>query len=60
MKRYLERFIKIIVGFFIIYGIYVVGEWIQRVFHLPIPGNIIGFIIMFFLLKIGIIKNPPY
>ncbi len=57
MKRYLGKFSRIIIGFSIIYAIYLVGETIQRFFHIPIPGNVIGFLIMFFLLRYGILKE---
>jgi len=57
MKRYLEKFERILVGFSIIYVIYLVGELIQKGLHLFVPGNVIGFIIMFLLLKFGVIKE---
>ncbi len=57
MKRYLARFSIILLGFFIIYGIYLLGEFIQHALHLPIPGNVIGFILMFFFLETGILKE---
>ncbi len=57
MKRYLEKFNWILIGFFIIYIIYLIGEGIQKFFHLSIPGNVIGFILMFVLLKYKLIKE---
>lgn len=57
MKRYLRKLNSILIGFFIIYGIYLLGEFIQKIFHVPIPGNVIGFIIMFLLLKFDILKE---
>ncbi len=57
MKKYLAKFSIILLGFFIIYGIYLVGELIQHFLHLSIPGNVIGFILMFFLLETGILKE---
>ncbi len=57
MKKYLAKFSIILLGFFIIYGIYLVGEFIQHLLHLSIPGNVIGFILMFFLLETGILKE---
>ena len=34
----------------IILGIYLVGEFLSTSLHLPIPGNILGMIILFILL----------
>ena len=40
----------------IILGIYLLGEFISEVLSLPIPGNILGMIILIFLLCTKIIK----
>lgn len=32
------------------------GYWIANVFHLPVPGNVIGMILLFLLLLTGVIK----
>ena len=40
----------------IILGIYLVGELISKVFSLPLPGNIIGMIILLVLLCTKVIK----
>lgn len=40
----------------IIIGICFLGEALQRLFKLPIPGNILGMIILFILLCSGVIK----
>ncbi len=42
--------------FSIILGIYFLGELIQKISGLPIPGNVIGMLILFFGLYTGIIK----
>lgn len=42
--------------FSIILGIYFLGELIQKISGLPIPGNVIGMLILFFALYTGIIK----
>ncbi|MGB9940604.1 CidA/LrgA family protein [Methanosarcina sp.] len=42
--------------FSIILSIYFLGELIQKVSGLPIPGNVIGMLILFFGLYTGIIK----
>lgn len=40
----------------IILGIYLLGELISSFLHLPIPGNILGMIILFVLLYSNIVK----
>ncbi|OOM82579.1 antiholin-like protein LrgA [Clostridium puniceum] len=40
----------------IILGIYLVGELLSSSIHLPIPGNILGMVILFILLCTKIVK----
>lgn len=40
----------------IILGVWLAGEVISRVLHLPIPGNVIGMFIMLILLGTGVVK----
>ena len=40
----------------IILGIYLVGEFFSTSLHLPIPGNILGMIILFILLYTKVVK----
>ncbi|ETI67385.1 CidA/LrgA family protein [Neobacillus vireti] len=47
---------KFSIQMLILIGIYQIGNLTVRIFHLPIPGNVSGIIILFFLLWIGIIK----
>jgi len=42
--------------FSIILGIYFLGELFQKAFGLPVPGNILGMLILFFGLYTGVIK----
>ncbi|WP_209300569.1 CidA/LrgA family protein [Lentibacillus salicampi] len=42
----------------VLYGIYIMGTWIQQLFNLFIPGSVIGLILLFILLMTGIIKAP--
>jgi holin-like protein len=42
--------------FSIILSIYFLGELLQKTFGLPVPGNILGMLILFFCLLSGIIK----
>ncbi|BCB03762.1 CidA/LrgA family protein [Bacillus sp. KH172YL63] len=36
---------------------YECGKWISAYFHLPIPGSIIGMLLLFLLLLTGVIKE---
>jgi len=40
----------------IILGIYFLGLFIEKTFHLPVPGNVIGMILLFLGLCSGVIK----
>mgnify|MGYP003105916676 FL=1 len=40
----------------IILGIYLTGEFISSIFNLPVPGNILGMLILFILLCSKIVK----
>ena len=40
----------------IIFGIYLLGELLSSVLHLPIPGNILGMVILFILLCTKVVK----
>lgn len=41
---------------FFIFTIWLTGEIIQKTLQLPIPGSVLGMILLFLLLKSGIIK----
>lgn len=47
--KYLRQLMIILVTYF-------VGQVLQTLFHLPIPGSVIGLILLFFALYIRIIK----
>ncbi|MFK9092908.1 CidA/LrgA family protein [Bacillus salipaludis] len=47
---------KFTVQVFILIVIYQIGNWMARIFHLPIPGNVIGIILLFMLLWLKVIK----
>ena len=40
----------------IIFGIYLLGELLSSLLHLPIPGNILGMVILFILLCTKVVK----
>lgn len=49
-------FMKILGQFIIITGIWQLGEWVSRTLSLPIPGSIMGMLILFCLLTLGMVK----
>lgn len=42
--------------FSIILSIYFLGEGLQKAFNLPVPGNVLGMLILFFGLYAGVVK----
>jgi holin-like protein len=51
-----RRKVKLFREALIILGIYLLGELVSKWFNLPIPGNILGMIILFILLYTKIVK----
>jgi len=47
---------KIVIHIAVLYGLFLLGSWIQDTFNLFIPGSVIGMIILFLLLVTNIIK----
>ncbi|MBS4539030.1 CidA/LrgA family protein [Clostridium sp. D2Q-11] len=47
---------RILRQFGIIIGIFMVGEFINNILHVPIPGNIIGMVLLFIALHSKVIK----
>lgn len=41
----------------LLYAIYLIGSWIEQTFMLPIPGSVIGMILLFILLLTRGIKD---
>ncbi|WP_188455451.1 CidA/LrgA family protein [Virgibacillus oceani] len=50
------RICKTIIQIAILYGIYLIGNWIQHVLGLFIPGSVIGLIILFILLMTNVLN----
>ncbi|MEI0539682.1 CidA/LrgA family protein [Brachyspira pulli] len=48
---------KLIKQFSIIFAVYSVADILSKLLKLPIPGNVIGMILLFILLLLGIIKE---
>lgn len=51
--------LRIIYQIAILFGVYYIGNWIQDLLGLFIPGSVIGLILMFILLSTGIV-NPKF
>ncbi|GKX27604.1 LrgA family protein [Vallitalea longa] len=47
---------KLLRQFGIIIGIFLIGELLNKICHVPIPGNILGMVILFVLLSLNVIK----
>lgn len=48
--------LKIIFQILLIYGIYLIGVYLQTTFNIAIPGSIIGMLLLFLLLMTNLIK----
>lgn len=48
--KFLITFIQLIV----LYGFYIAGEWLRDLLNLPLPGSIIGFLLLFIALILKI------
>lgn len=53
----MHKGLKITAQIVCLYVFYVIGSWIQSVFSLPIPGSIIGMILLFILLLTNVIRE---
>ncbi|HDX9577276.1 TPA: CidA/LrgA family holin-like protein [Bacillus pseudomycoides] len=49
------KFIKIIVQVAALYVFYMIGTWIGDTFHLPIPGSLIGMLLLFIVLSLKVL-----
>lgn len=48
------KFAIIFIQIIVLYGFYLVGEALREFFHLPLPGSIIGFLLLFAALMLKI------
>ena len=53
----MKNSLKIIGQVFLLWVIYYLSTWVVRYFHVPLPGSVLGMIILFILLSTGIIKE---
>ena len=52
----LKKCFKVLSQLLIIYGITLLGNGIQQLFHIPLAGSIVGLILFFILLQFKIVK----
>lgn len=53
----LKNILKIAGQIFLLWLIYYLSTWIVRYFHIPLPGSVLGMIVLFILLSAGVIKE---
>jgi holin-like protein len=53
----LNHVVKLIGQTFLLWVIYYLSTWIVHYFHIPLPGSVLGMIVLFTLLATGIIKE---
>lgn len=51
------KFVYFILQIVCLYLIFFIGEWIQIISHIPIPGSIIGMMLLFVALSLNVIKR---
>lgn len=51
------KYVYFILQIALLYIIFFIGEWIQLITHMPIPGSIIGMIILFLVLIFKVIRR---
>ena len=49
--------LKIIGQVFLLWVIYYFSTWVVKILHVPLPGSVLGMIILFVLLSTGVIKE---
>jgi len=53
----LQNCLKITAQIFLLWAIFYLSTWAVTLLHLPLPGSVLGMIILFTLLSTGIIKE---
>lgn len=53
----MQKVIKIFIQVILLYMIYLLGVWVQKLFQLTIPGSIIGMMMLFGLLHVKFFPN---
>ncbi|MCY8230789.1 CidA/LrgA family protein [Priestia endophytica] len=50
------KWITMILQIGLLTGIYMIGTFISDFFHLPVPGSIVGLVLLFILLQLKVVK----
>jgi holin-like protein len=53
----LQNILKLIGQVFLLWMIYYASTWIVEFLHLPLPGSVLGMLLLFALLSAGILKE---
>lgn len=53
----MQNVLKTLGQIFLLWLIYFVGTWTVEILHLPLPGSVLGMLLLFTLLSAGIIKE---
>lgn len=56
MQKFILKFIIIILQIFLLYAISYLGSCIVKLLHIPLPGSIVGLLILLLLLHLKIIR----
>jgi holin-like protein len=51
-----QKKIRLLAQLAVLSGIYLVGNWIARQSGLPVPGNVLGIVLLYALLNFGVIR----
>lgn len=49
-------FLRYLLQFTLLASIFLLGQWIVSFFHIPLPGSIVGMLLLFFALLFGVFK----
>lgn len=55
LKRIFYDLWGLVRGFVILMGLYLLGEWMAKYLPIPVPGAVIGMVIMFLLLRFRVV-----
>ncbi|MFJ7933500.1 CidA/LrgA family holin-like protein [Sporosarcina sp. NPDC096371] len=50
------KYVNIVVQVLLLYGIVLVGGWLRNFFHIPLPGSIIGLLLLWAALSLKIVR----
>lgn len=53
----MQNVLKTLAQIFLLWFIYYISSWTVEFFHLPLPGSVLGMLLLFVLLSAGILKE---